>query len=113
MPRYIILAQSAATAAALDGWRTLMEFRERYGSASCPEPVVQLAPAGLQSVADAYAVVATRIEDLARGADPTVPINEVTVLVDRVTPRGLTAVAEGTTWDHLVALLVLSFPEVR
>jgi hypothetical protein len=46
-------------------------------------------------------------------SDGSIPLNQVAVIVDRVAPAELLAARESGSWDHLLALLILSFPEVK
>ncbi|MFM8442782.1 MAG: hypothetical protein ACKN9W_05480, partial [Methylococcus sp.] len=114
MARYLILAQSKVTACALGAWlellgeaglkpddsRRIVWNREAYSG-------------GGESGVLAYEALAKRIECAARGNDDKIPLNEVVVLVDAVRPSGLSAIAEGSNWDNLVAMLILSFPEIH
>jgi hypothetical protein len=80
----------------------------------CPEGIVydaqaQPAEAGTQG----YAMLVELIKRLAKGDSETLLLNEVTILVDSVCPTQMSAVSEDTSWHNLVAMLVLTFPEVR
>ena len=44
---------------------------------------------------------------------PRMPLNTVVVLVDAIRPSQLNAVAENGDWSHLIAMLILTFPEIH
>jgi hypothetical protein len=112
MPNYVILAQSRATARALNAWLMLI------GNVGLKESdkrwIVweQLSHTDTASV-EAYTTLAELIEEVARGNDANLQINKVIVLVDAVNPVELDAIAEGGSWNHLIAMLILTFPEIR
>lgn len=112
MRRYLILAQSEATAKALDAWLELL-------GAEClakddPRRIIWEDKSSIgEAVIAEYESLVRRIESAAFGADSAVPLNEVVVLVDSVRAANLSAIAEGCNWDHLLALLILSFPDIH
>ena len=114
MPRYIILCQSEVTAAALDAWRELLGAEKRFGKDETPDPIV-FDPDGCleERGAGAYRTLVHRIELAAGLADGSPVAGKIVVLVDSIRPSRMSAIAEGCTWDHLVAMLILTFPEVN
>lgn len=114
MPRYLILAQSKVTAAALDAWRSLLGGEARFGKELLPEAIVFDSPGGIgEAGVFAYHTLVQRLEIAAGLGDGAQVPGEIVVLVDSIRPEGLSAVSEGGSWDHLLALLILTFPEVR
>lgn len=111
MPRYLILAQSEVTANALGVWLNLLG--EKPLNENDPSRIVWDHPAGRQGTVAAYETLVRRIEIAARDGDDHVPLNQVHVLVDSISPAGLSAVEESGGWENLVAMLILTFPEIR
>ena len=112
MPRYIILAQSEVTAKALNTWLKLLG--NSIAGQHHPRWIVWERHVGNGITAvEAYQTLVTRIDRAATGDDDLVPLNEIVVLVDSVKPaQSSNAVAEGG-WNAVVAMLILTFPEVR
>ena len=110
MTQILLLAQSEPAERALIAWLEVLNFVETHGASSRPESLMLkgLDPAG----GSTFAILADRLEFLVNGENSVIPMNQVIVLVDSVRPRELTAVTESLTWDHLVARLVLCFPEI-
>lgn len=111
MPRYLILAQSEATANALGAWLELLG--EKPLNPDDPRRIICDRPAEREGAVDAYETLVRRIEVAARGNEDRVPLNQVIALVDTVRPSGLSAVEEGGNWDNLIAMLIPTFPEIR
>lgn len=108
MPSYLILAQSEITASALNSWIELL------GIAGLPvnDPRRIVWDRNVEGV-DAYEPLTRRIELAAKGEYSSVPLNDVVVLVDSVNQSGMSVVGEGGQWSSLIAMLILSFPEIR
>ncbi|MCX7176038.1 MAG: hypothetical protein NT159_19365 [Proteobacteria bacterium] len=111
MPRYVILAQSNATANALGVWLELLG--ENPLDEKDQHKIVWERQSGRQGALEAYETLVRRIEIAASDGDDQVPLNKVVALVDAVNPSRLSAVAEGGSWDSLIAMLILTFPEIR
>lgn len=113
MARYLILAQSDFTANALGAWLELLGDCP-LPNAEDPRRILYKPPPGpAANVVEAYAFLVSQIEKSARDGATTIPLNEIVVLVDSVRPSALNAVAEGGSWDSIVAMLILTFPEIR
>ena len=108
MPRYLILGQSQVTANALNVWLNLLGEQELNDKDSRR---IVWDREGVPAI-DAYETLVQQIESAAKGKDLTMPVNEVIVLVDSVRPSELNAVSEGGGWNNLLAMLILSFPEI-
>lgn len=112
MTRYLILAQSEFTANALNAWLELLGEEPLAKSDPCCIIWDRPTSDGARAI-EAYESLVGLIEAAARGADVSVPLNATVVLVDSVCPAQLSAVAEGGNWNHLLAMLILTFPEIR
>jgi len=106
MPRYLILAQSQPTANALRAWLDLL------GEADRSNCILSDGPPGSVGIVEAFETLVERVEQAASGGE-RLPLNQVIVLVDSIRPAGLSAVEEAGSWDNLIAMLILSFPEIR
>ena len=114
MARYLILAQSEVTACALGAWLELLgESKLRRDDTRRIIWNLEAYSGGGESGVLAYEALAKSIEYAARGNEDKIPLNEVIALVDAVKPSGLSAIAEGSEWDNLVAMLILTFPEIH
>lgn len=114
MARYVLLAHSKVTAAALTAVRDLLsgDTDPRDGGRDELGVVVDLQLAGIDGGIDLFATVARRLLR-ASGVDEHLGGTErVVVLVDSVRPSGLDPIAEATTWDSLLARLILALPEL-
>jgi hypothetical protein len=60
-----------------------------------------------------YTRIVKQIEKLNRGGAGTLPLNEVVALVDCINPARMDAIATDGDWSRLIALLVLTFPEIK
>jgi len=109
--RYLILAQSECTASALGAWLELLGGEPPKEGNGNPI-VIDSTQRGRDGGLDVYHSVAERMER-AFNHLPIVQHGDIVVLVDSVKLSDLSAVSEGMGWDHLVALLILTFPEVK
>lgn len=113
MATYLILAQSDATANALEAWWELLGEKH-----PCDENKHRIIWQD-QSVGDsekgvlAYSSLVRRIEEAAADPSGEIPLNEVIVLVDAVRDTELNPLAENGGWNNLIAMLILTFPEIR
>lgn len=112
MARHIILAQSECTAAALCAWMELLGHdAPAKGDSS---RIVFVNPTGVdESGVRAYEQLTKKIESAATMSDGSLALNDVVVLVDAIGPSEMNAAAEGGGWDHLIAMLILTFPEIK
>ena len=78
-----------------------------------PRCIVWDWPAGAKGAIEAFETLVERVEHAARAGDDRLPLNQVIALVDSIRPAGLNAVEEGGNWDNLIAMLILTFPEIR
>lgn len=107
MPRFLILAQHEITASALSCWIELLG--EKFLPKDDPRRIVwDRADAGIES----YEALTRRIE-LAAKVENSVLLNDVVVLVDSVDPSGMSVIDVNWGWSSLVAMLILTFPEIR
>jgi hypothetical protein len=114
MHRYLILAQSKATAIALQTWRTLLSGETVISHDPEAAPIiVELSSFDQDRGIDTYRAVAESICAASRLNEDSGTSGSVVVLVDNVRPARFSAVTEGITWDHLVAMLILTFPDVH
>lgn len=115
MPRYLILAQSETTANALEAWLELLGEKslEEGRKADDPARILWDCPAGREIAVDAYETLVRRVETAARAEEDRIPLNQIVVLVDSIRPAGLNVIEEGEGWDNLIAMLILTFPEIR
>lgn len=112
MSRFIIFAQSERSAACLRPWIEM---------AGCPlggmaeENTIVLAfrEKSQEPGVLAYEAAVRKIESLAEMADGSIALNEVVALVDAINPARLNAAWDGEGWDHLIAMLILTFPEIK
>lgn len=109
--RHLVLAQSDCTASALCAWLELLgEEPPKNGD---PSRIVVASPSGAGDRGlEKYHSVVRHIQ-AAIPPDPLCQHGDVIVLVDCISPAQLSAIAEGMEWNHLVALLTLTFPEVK
>src|SRR6266404_1721564 len=114
MPRYLILAQSEATAHALNAWRELLGLSEDDDTMSCPRAIVHPTKAhSAEAGTTVYSSLVERIECLATNGATAFPLNDVVMMVDSIRPLHMSAVGDGTSWENLIALLILTFPEIK
>lgn len=109
--RYLILAQSECTATALGAW---LELLGEGGHKDCDDHriIVEQAQRERDGGLAAYHSTVEQIEQSFAHL-PIAQHGDMVALVDCVKPSDLSAVSEGMGWDHLVALLILTFPEVK
>jgi hypothetical protein len=114
MQRYIILAQTKENAAALSAVRELLTGEAPDDPNLTPPPVViDAASFDREGGVRAYQLLVDRLAALTSPYEHDEVTDGAVVLVDTVRPSRLTAVAESGTWNHIVAMLILTFPEVR
>ncbi|MCB1210999.1 MAG: hypothetical protein KDK97_16870, partial [Verrucomicrobiales bacterium] len=87
---------------------------EKPLDATSPRPIV-LNPSERpqESGVHAYEYLVKQIESAAAMDDGSLALNEVVVLVDSVRPSQLNPLVEGCHWEGLLAMLILTFPEIR
>jgi hypothetical protein len=109
--RYLILAQSECTAAALGAWLELLG--EKVPSDADPNRLV-IEPHHREKEGG-LTVYHRAVEQIEAVIDrhPCSLNGDIVGLIDTVNPSRLCAISEGMDWDHLVALLILSFPEIK
>lgn len=114
MEKYFILAQSKTTAKALVVWRRLLSGK-RYGNLPSIEEDETIILPSLLNLSDSgniqtYLDVVSLIEKLLKQNDfsPT----RMFVLVDQIDCAKLNPTTDGKTWEKLVAMLILTFPEI-
>ncbi len=114
MRKHVILAQSDASANALKAWRELLSGESVLGPDLAPDPII-VNPASLliEGGVQAYKTLVKSIGAITRLDEASDESDPVVVMVDAVRPSRLSAIAEGITWDYLIAMLVLTFPEIR
>lgn len=112
MANYLIIAQSEITATALEVWiRLLGEIPPEKGSARRI-----LWDRGTVSAGSSVYAYDHLVQGLTRAIHDDAlrhPQGGTVVLVDSVNPDGLTAISEHGSWNHLLAMLILTFPELR
>jgi hypothetical protein len=114
MPHYVVLAQSEVTAHALGAWLELLG-EEPLKKEEDPRVIVWQPKAGggqTERGVLAYEELVRRIETVG-APEGVIGANDVVVLVDTVHPEGLNPLAEGDNWDGIIALLILTFPEIH
>lgn len=109
MNHFVILAQSKQTAAALKIWLTTMGPQPSLvDDVGCiifdPAANHQDGVAAFEAVAQALSQEVSA--NFRRGS------GNIVVLVDSIRPEYLNAIGEQSTWEHLIAMLILSFPDV-
>ena len=111
MSRHLILAQSSVTAGALNAWLQLLG--EPPMDRADSRWIVRPRAADGASAVEVYESLVRAIEiALSTDAESALPEHAV-VLVDSVRPSALSAIEEGSSWDNLVAMLILTFPEIH
>jgi len=114
MTQYLILAQSNVTASSLEVWRKVLAWKEEAAQESCPQAIILNRQAyTAEGGTFGYTDTVERIKRLAKGEAATFPLNNVVVLVDSICPTEMSVVAETTSWHNLVAMLILTFPEIK
>lgn len=112
MRKYLILAQSQVTAQALNSLLPLL------GQPSITQGdkrliVWETEDTDASTVISSYEFLVSQIDQAAKNDDGTLPLNELVALVDSVMPPELGAIHEEFSWDNLLALLILTFPEIH
>ncbi|WP_089724041.1 hypothetical protein [Candidatus Thiosymbion oneisti] len=115
MPRYLILAQSETTANALGAWLALLGERGQEEDCEGDDPprILWDRPVGRAGAMDTYKTLVQRVETATRAGEDRIPLDQVVVLVDSIRPASLDVVEEGWSWDSLIAMLILTFQEIR
>nr|VFJ73427.1 MAG: hypothetical protein BECKFW1821C_GA0114237_10507 [Candidatus Kentron sp. FW] len=111
MTHHLILAQSEVTANALGAWLELLG--EKPLADDDPRCIVCPEDIRLETIPDVYENLCERIDETVRAGADSISLNRVTVLVDSVDIDELNAISEGGGWNSLIAMLILSFPEIR
>jgi len=109
--RYLILAQSPVTADALGVWLALIGDKPLCNDdpgRMVIAPRLRAQGGGIE----AYHSAVRWIES-ALTSSPGGPHDDFVALVDTVNVGNLSCVSEGMGWDHLIALLIATFPEVK
>jgi len=113
MTKHIILAQSRMTAAALGTFICLLKGRYRGGdeltARQIPDQIIWDDPI---AELETYRVLVDEIEKKASGADGLIPVGEIVILVDHINLSRLIPTASNG-WDSVVAMLILTFPEIH
>ena len=116
MARYIILAQSEVTANALSAFLELLG-EDHIAKADKRRIVWQGNLAGSKENAVlAYESLVCRILNAASEASEVgaIPLNDVVILVDSVSPDRLNPMSiGGEMWNPSIAMLILTFPEIK
>jgi hypothetical protein len=114
MARYVVLAQSRITAAALAAIPALFGDKAPRGEEGRKEleVLVDLDQARIDDGIDLFATIARRLLQASGSDERGASAERVVILVDSVRPAGLDPVAEGTTWESLLARLILALPEL-
>lgn len=108
MHKYILLSQSNVGGKTLQAWTRLLALPDHEGMVA--EPIVfDERSHRLDSEISLYDYFAQQIELRL----DCVNASRVTVLVDAIRPDDLSLVRDSATWDNLVAMLVVTFPELR
>jgi hypothetical protein len=108
---YLILARSEITASALNFWLELLG-KESIPS-NHPQRIVWAKSAGngLAQV-KAYEQLVEKLEVAIQRSGESSPLNKTIVLVDAISPSQLHVASDGGDWSSLVAMLILTFPEL-
>lgn len=113
MPRYLILAQSEATANALSLWVKLLAG-ECHSDCEQQTIIWEEQSVGLEEkFVLAYQTLTHRLEMAAADFAGSIPINEIIVLVDTVQLSSLNPLTSADSWDSMIAMLILTFPEIK
>lgn len=115
MAKHIILAQSKPTADALAAYLVLAkgQYRETESLEEGRKPDVIIWEDAVPDL-EAYRVLADEIEVKASTVDDQIPVGDVVILVDQVNLKRLDPVMPGVwEWDGVIAMLILTFPEIR
>ncbi len=113
MLTYLILAQSEISANALNRWLEL------FGESALqpddarriiwqPSVVGSDSERGIISFENLVQRIETAIEK-----NSSHPDDNIVVLVDTIRPSELNPLSEGESWNNLIALLILTFPEIK
>lgn len=105
MHKFIILAQSDVGGRTLDAWTRLLALPDRQTMVSAPIVFDERSHQWLAG-SSVYDYFVEQFESHVGS-----PHAIVTVFVDAIRPSDMSLVSETATWDNLVAMLVLTFPE--
>ncbi len=108
MHNYILLAQSDVGGRALIAWTRLFALPDRDRMVFAPI-VFDECKHRIDSEISRYEFVLKQIESRLEGIDS----RRATILVDAVRPSGLSLVRGSASWESLIAMLVITFPELR
>lgn len=109
MARYLTLAQDDCTATALGAWLELLGEKV----AGEQRIVWKDNAAGGEGATLAYESLVKKVEAAAKMGDGSIALNDVVALVDSIKPGEMSAASEGAGWSHLIAMLILTFPEIK
>lgn len=114
MPKYIILAQTQATANALMTFCGSLSGEIDRGHDILPDPIIIHSDSLNQdSFVRTYQSLADKICSITRLNEDFGSSEKVVIVVDSIRPSRLSAISEGSFWDHLIAMLILTFPEAQ
>jgi hypothetical protein len=108
LKRFFVLAQSEFTARALDAFLSLAGIEKEQRNCVVHTTPLSRDDAGVGDYQTLVGKIGRAVADECGGR----PLN-TTILVDSIRPDNLSAVEESGNWDNLVAMLILTFPEVR
>jgi hypothetical protein len=110
----IILARSSVTANSLRIWRGLFLGRRLADENSDKQEIVfDLDEFRREGGIPAYRYLVQRIEKICELDQESSEYDSIFILVDSAQPRDLNAAINAVTWEKLVAMLILTFPEVQ
>jgi hypothetical protein len=112
MARYVILAQSEVTASALGAWIELLGD-EVPAMGDARRIVWDRGYTNATESVHAYEHLVGALSHAIKDDSVHHPQGSIAVLVDSVNPGEMSAIAEGGSWNHLLAMLILTFPEIR
>ncbi|OQX18214.1 MAG: hypothetical protein BWK76_08180 [Desulfobulbaceae bacterium A2] len=114
MSQFFILAQTKTTARALAAWLELLGEPPVRDLDKDNRVVIQKEKmeGGKERAILAYESLVRQIEIRTADQHGEIPLNEVVILVDRVKPIALNPLVDGSGWDALLGMLILTFPEI-
>lgn len=112
--KYIILAQSNITAKALHAFRQFILDEDMVGAELTSDDIIfRPAEFAHEGGIQAYQYLVQRVEAVCKFDHDSGGDDSTVVLVDCVRPLRLSAVEESVTWEKLIAMLILTFPELH
>lgn len=113
MLTYLVLAQSEISANALNRWLELfgesaLQTNDTRRIVWQPSVVGSHCERGIISYESLVQRIETAIEK-----NSSYPDDNIVVLVDTIRPSELNPLSEGESWNNLIALLILTFPEIK